>query len=60
MLTYFYARKDWKTYSKANLWGVLVILLKYLPKKDCEGKPNDSEISQTERFGDRSWAWAQS
>ena len=22
MLTYFYARKDWKSYSKANLWAI--------------------------------------
>ena len=25
MLTYFYARKDWKTYSKRNLWAIFVI-----------------------------------
>ena len=25
MLTYFYARKDWKTYSKANLWMIFIV-----------------------------------
>ena len=25
MLTYFYARKDWKTYSKRNLWAIFII-----------------------------------
>jgi len=25
MLTYFYARKDWKTYSKRNLWMLFVV-----------------------------------
>ncbi|MBQ6954228.1 MAG: hypothetical protein IJP81_10020, partial [Bacteroidales bacterium] len=25
MLTFFYARKEWKTYSKANLWMIFVI-----------------------------------
>ena len=25
MLTYFYARKDWKTYSKRNLWSIFII-----------------------------------
>lgn len=25
MLTYFYARKDWETYSKANLWMIFVV-----------------------------------
>ena len=25
MLTYFYARKDWKTYSKANLWMIYIV-----------------------------------
>lgn len=25
MLTYFYARKDWKTYTKRNLWMLFVI-----------------------------------
>ena len=25
MLTYFYARKDWKTYSKANLWMICAV-----------------------------------
>ena len=24
MLTFFYSRKEWKTYSKANLWMVFV------------------------------------
>ncbi len=24
-LTYFYARKDWKTYSKSNLWSICII-----------------------------------
>jgi hypothetical protein len=25
MLTFFYARKNWKSYSKSNLWTILVI-----------------------------------
>ena len=25
MLTFFYARKEWKTYSKANLWMIFVV-----------------------------------
>ena len=25
MLTFFYARKDWKTYSKSNLWAICII-----------------------------------
>ncbi len=25
MLTYFYARKDWETYSKRNLWTICII-----------------------------------
>lgn len=25
MLTYFYARKEWKTYSKRNLWAIFII-----------------------------------
>ena len=24
-LTYFYARKDWKSYSKSNLWAICII-----------------------------------
>ena len=24
-LTYFYARKDWKSYSKSNLWAIFII-----------------------------------
>ena len=25
MLTYFYARKDWKSYTKSNLWVICII-----------------------------------
>ena len=25
MLTYFYARKDWKTYTKRNLWMIFIV-----------------------------------
>jgi hypothetical protein len=25
MLTYFYARKDWKNYTKRNLWTICII-----------------------------------
>ena len=25
MLTFFYARKDWKTYTKRNLWMLFII-----------------------------------
>ena len=25
LLTYFYARKDWETYSKSNLWLICII-----------------------------------
>ena len=25
LLTYFYARKDWKSYSKGNLWSICII-----------------------------------
>ena len=25
MLTYFYARKEWKTYSKSNLWMIFIV-----------------------------------
>ena len=25
MLTYFYARKDWKNYTKSNLWAICII-----------------------------------
>ena len=25
MLTFFYARKNWKSYSKGNLWAICVI-----------------------------------
>ena len=25
MLTFFYARKDWKTYSKRNLWMICIV-----------------------------------
>ena len=25
MLTFFYARKNWKTYSKANLWLIFIV-----------------------------------
>ena len=25
MLTFFYARKEWKTYSKRNLWMICII-----------------------------------
>jgi len=25
LLTYFYARKDWKSYSKSNLWSICAI-----------------------------------
>ncbi len=25
MLTYFYARKDWKSYSKGNLWFIFIV-----------------------------------
>ena len=25
LLTYFYARKDWKSYTKRNLWAICVV-----------------------------------
>ena len=43
MLTYFYARKDWKTYSKANLWMICVVdmLIALLYQIDILIEPSD-------------------
>lgn len=43
MLTYFYARKDWKTYSKRNLWMIFIVdmLLAILYNVDIILEPKD-------------------
>lgn len=43
MLTYFYARKDWKSYSKRNLWMICVVdmLLATLYHIDIVLEPTD-------------------
>jgi hypothetical protein len=43
MLTYFYARKDWKTYSKSNLWMICVVdmLIALLYQIDILLEPSD-------------------
>ena len=43
MLTYFYARKDWKSYTKTNLWSICVvdILIATLYNIDIYLEPTD-------------------
>ena len=43
MLVYFYARKDWKTYSKRNLWMICIvdILIAVLYNIDIMLEPED-------------------
>ena len=43
MLTYFYARKDWETYSKRNLWMICIIdtLIAVLYNIDIILEPSD-------------------
>lgn len=43
VLTYFYARKDWKTYSKRNLWMIFIIdmLIAALYNLDIFLEPGD-------------------
>jgi len=43
MLTYFYARKDWKTYSKRNLWMICIVdmLIAALYNVDILLEPTD-------------------
>jgi hypothetical protein len=43
MLTYYYARKDWKSYTKTNLWSICVvdILIATLYNIDIYLEPTD-------------------
>ncbi len=43
MLTYYYARKDWKSYTKSNLWSICVvdILIATLYNIDIYLEPTD-------------------
>ena len=43
LLTYFYARKDWKTYSKRNLWLIFIVdmLIALLYNIDIMLEPED-------------------
>ena len=43
MLTFFYARKEWKTYSKSNLWMIFVVdcLIALLYNIDIMLEPRD-------------------
>ena len=43
MLTYFYARKDWKSYTKKNLWAIFVVdmLIALLYNIDIMLEPTD-------------------
>jgi hypothetical protein len=43
LLTYFYARKDWKTYSKRNLWLIFIVdmLIAVLYNVDILLEPSD-------------------
>lgn len=43
MLTYFYARKDWKSYTKRNLWAIFVVdmLIALLYNIDIILEPTD-------------------
>ena len=44
MLTYFYARKEWKTYSKSNLWIIFIVdaLIATLYNIDIKLEPIDA------------------
>lgn len=43
MLTYFYARKDWKSYTKKNLWAIFIVdmLIALLYNIDIMLEPTD-------------------
>ena len=43
MLTFFYARKDWKSYTKKNLWAIFVVdmLIALLYNIDIMLEPTD-------------------
>ena len=43
MLTFFYARKEWKTYSKSNLWMIFIVdcLIALLYNIDIMLEPRD-------------------
>ena len=47
MLTFFYARKDWKSYSKGNLWMIFVVdmLIAVLYNVDLILEPTDEFTS---------------
>ena len=47
MLTYFYARKDWKSYTKNNLWAIFVVdmLIALLYNIDIVLEPTDEFTS---------------
>ena len=47
MLTYFYARKDWKSYTKKNLWAIFVVdmLIALLYNIDIILEPTDEFTS---------------
>ena len=47
MLTYFYARKDWKSYTKKNLWAIFVVdmLIAMLYNIDIILEPTDEFTS---------------
>jgi len=47
MLTYFYARKDWKSYTKKNLWAIFVVdmLIALLYNLDIILEPTDEFTS---------------
>lgn len=47
MLTYFYSRKDWKSYTKGNLWAIFVVdmLIAMLYNIDIILEPTDEFTS---------------
>ncbi len=47
LLTFFYARKDWKTYTKTNLWAIFVVdmLIALLYNIDIILEPSDEFTS---------------
>ena len=47
MLTYFYARKDWKSYTKSNLWAIFVVdmIIALLYNIDIILEPSDEFTS---------------
>ena len=51
MLTFFYARKEWKTYSKSNLWMIFVVDCLIALPTSCWSRATNSPTICSPKYG---------